>query len=125
MKNAKIISAYKALATIGEQKLPLSVSHKLWTIKKMLEPHWEFQVEKEQEVIQKYKPVIAPDGAVTFKSDEDAKACREEYEKTVNELADLEVELGDYKKVVLHFDDKIDLSVQDIEAFSDFVEFAE
>lgn len=125
MKQSTIIRAYKTLNTLSAQKLPLSVSHKLWTLARTLRPHWEFQAEKEAEVFQRYEPKYNDDGSMDFGSDERAKECKAEYEKTVNEIADLDVDLGDYKKIILHLDDKLDLSIGDIEALSDFVDFVE
>lgn len=125
MKQSNIIRAYRTITNLSEQKLPLAVSHKLWTVMRTLTPHIEFQREKEQEVIGKYKYDVAPDGTVKFESQEAEEAFKQEYAKTVDEIANLEVDLDGYKKVILHFDDKIDLSVDDVEALSDFVEFAE
>lgn len=125
MKQSKIIRAYKTLSKISQDKLPLSVSHKLWTLSRVLQPHWDFQTEKEAEVIQKYEPTYHEDGTMDFGSEERAKECRAEYEHVVTEIADLDVDLGDFKKVVLHLDDKLDISIGDIEALSDFVDFVE
>lgn len=125
MKQSTIIRAFKALNNIYGQKTTLSVSHKLWTLRNMLMPHWEFQSEKEREVIEKYDPEVKPDGSVQFKSKEDGEACMKEYTQTVNELADLDVDLGDFKKIVLHFDDKLEMSVEDMDALSEFIDFVE
>ncbi len=125
MKQSKIIRAYKTLNKLAEEKLPLPVSHKLWTLSRVLLPHWDFQMEKEAEVFQKYGPKYNDDGSVDFGSEENAKAFREEYDKLVSELSELDVDLGDFKKVVLHLDDKLDISIGDIEALSDFVDFVE
>ena len=125
MKQGKIIRAYKTLNKLSQEKLPLAVSHKLWTLSRVLQPHWDFQTEKEAEVFEKYDPKFNEDGSMDFGSKEKAEECRAEYEKTVKEIAELDVDLGDYKKVVLHLDDKLDISISDIEALSDFVDFVE
>ena len=125
MKQSTIIQAYKTIQELSQQKLPLAVGHKLWTVKRMLEPHWEFQREKEQEVFEKYKPVINEDGSLQFKDKEEGEAFGKEYLEMVNEVADLDVDLGEYKKVLLHFDDKIDMTVDEIAALSEFVDFVE
>ena len=125
MKQGKIIKAYMAINKLYEQKLPLSVSHKLWMLRQKLTPTWDFQVDKEHEVILKYDPNISVDGNVTFKSDADSKACREEYNKVCAELENIDVDLGDFKKVTIHLDDKIELSLGDIEALDEFVDFVE
>ena len=125
MKQSTIIRAFKALNNIYGQKTSLSVSHKLWTLRQKLAPQWDFQTEKEQEVIQKYEPDIMPDGTVKFKSKEDEMACMKEYAKTVDELSDIDVDMDDYKKIILHLDDKLELSIEDMEALSEFIDFVE
>lgn len=125
MKQSKIIRAYKTLLALSEQKLPLSVSHKLWTLMTKMAPQWEFQSKQEQDLIAKYEPEIAQDGAVKFKSEEEENACKEEYTKLVSELADLDVEWDESKKTQIHLDDKLDISIGDIEALKDFVDFVE
>lgn len=125
MKQFKIIRAYKTLNDLAQQKLPLAVSHKLWTLSRVLQPHWDFQQEKEAEVFEKYDPKFNNDGTVDFGSEEKANEFKAEYDKVVAEIADLDVDLGDYKKVILHLDDKLDISIGDIEALSDFVDFVE
>ena len=125
MKQSTIIRAFKALNNIYGQKTSLSVSHKLWTLRNLLAPHWDFQTEKEQEVVRKYEPTIADDGSVKFKSKDDEKACMDEYMQTVNEIAELDVDLGDFKKIVLHLDDKLEMSMEDMEALSEFIDFVE
>ncbi len=125
MKQYKIIRAYKTLSELSQQKVPLSVSHKLWTVSRMLKPHWDFQTEKEMEIIKKYNPNVSADGTIDFGNEETAKKCKEEFEKVAAEMADLDVDLGDYKKVVLHFDDKLEMSVEDMDALSEFIDFVE
>ena len=125
MKQAKIIQAYKVLNNISQQKLPLSVSYKLWTIARMLQPQWEFQKSEEAKVIEKYNPVMNDDGSMSLGSEERAKECKAEYEKTVAEIAEMDIDLGEFKKVALHLDDNIDISIVEIEALSEFVDFVE
>ena len=125
MKQYKIIKAYKAINKLYEQKLPLSVSHKLWMLRKALMPTWDFQIEKEQEVIMSFNPDTDQNGGAVFSDPEVAEACKKEYEKVCVELADLDVDLGEFKKIIIHLDDKIEISVEDIEALEDFVDFVE
>ncbi len=125
MKQIKIIRAYKALNNIYDQKASLAVSHKLWTLRKKLAPQWEFQSEKEQEIIMKYNPEIKLDGSIMFKSKEDEQACMREYSQMISELADIDVDIGELKKIELHSDNKLEMSIEDMDALSDFIEFIE
>lgn len=124
MKQSTIVRAYKALDNIYGQKTSLSVSHKLWTLRQKLEPHWKFQAEKEQEVIAKYPTTIKVDGTVAFESEDDKNACMKEFADMIKELSDLDVE-WDNKKIVLHFDDKLEMSMEDMDALSEFIDFVE
>lgn len=125
VKQSTIIRAYKVIDSFTGKKMSVSISHKLWTIKRALQPHWDFQAEKEREVMGKYEPQVDENGNLQFKSEEAQKACMQEFGKTCAELADLDVDLGDFKKVIIHLDDKIDLSMDDIDALQDFVEFVD
>ena len=125
MKQSKIIRAYKVLESLYNQKTSLAVSHKLWTLRKLLAPQWEFQEEKEKEVFMKYSPEALPDGKLKFKSEEESKACLDEYQKLITELSDLDVDLGEFNKIVLHADDKLDISMEDMDALSEFIDFVE
>ena len=125
MKQSTIIRAYKALNNIYTQKTSLAVSHKLWTLRNLLAPHYEFQSEKEGELFQKYDPEITPDGKVSFKNPEEEHAFMEEYTQLIRELSEIDVDWDDHKKVVLHLDDKLEMSMEDMEALSEFIDFVE
>ena len=91
----------------------------------VLKPHYEFQSQKENEIFDKYQPILKPDGTFEFQSPDAERAFSEEFGALMKEMADLDVDLGDHKKVTLHLDDNIEMSVGDIEALNEFVEFAE
>lgn len=125
MKQSTIIQAYKVLNELYKQKLPLAVGYKLWTLMQKLKPHWDFQSEKERGLLDMYSPQISTDGDLTFESQEAGKKFAAEYNALCSELSDLDVDLGDYKKIVLHLDDNLNLSMEDIAALSEFVDFTE
>lgn len=125
MKQQTIVRAFNTIQALSTRKLPLSVSHKLWMVMTVLKPHYEFQSQKENEIFDKYQPILKPDGTFEFQSPDAERAFSEEFGALMKEMADLDVDLGDYKKVTLHLDDNIEMSVGDIEALNEFVEFAE
>lgn len=125
MKQSTIINAYKTINALSDKKYSISISHKLWTIKTALEPHFEFQMSKEREVFEKYQPEFTDDGNMKFKSKEEGEAFFKEYTETVKELSELDVDMSDFKKVILQGCDNIELSIDDIAALSEFVEFVE
>ena len=125
IKQSKIVRAYKALEKTSGQKLPLKISHKLWSLAKLLEPHVNYQKEKEQEVLDKYGKFMNADGSFNFKDEETMRAFAEEMNDTIDRAGEEDVELIDYEKVVLKTDSGLELSIEDIDALSDFVEFEE
>lgn len=125
MKQKQIIQACKVLERLYDNKLPLSVSYKLYKLRNMLQEQWEFQQEKESELFKKYDVGVDPDGTLVFESDEAQEEFKKEFTEMINELAELDVDFGDFKKTILHFDDGLDLSMSDIDALSEFVDFVE
>ena len=56
MKQKEIVRAYSAISNLYKQQIPLTVSHKLYQLKRKLTPQWDFQIEKERELIFLTKP---------------------------------------------------------------------
>lgn len=123
MKQSSIIRAYKTIEEVRNQKMPLNASHGFFVVKRALQPHWDFQVEKEQEAMAKYAPTVDEHGNLQFESDEQAQECMAGYQKLLGELADLDVDLGEFRKPVIRITPEVDLSVDDIEALCDFIDF--
>lgn len=125
MKQSKIVTAYKVLNKLYGEDLPVTVSYKLYKVRNMLTPQWKFQTEKEKAVFDKYNPIVSDDGNIKFENDEQANAFMQEFTDTCNTLADMDIDLEPYEKVVINMNDKINLSMEDIEALQDFIDFAE
>ena len=62
MKQSQIIKAYKILDKMNTKVFPIKLVHDLFMLKRALEPHVDFQTEKEQEVYSKYNPVQTENG---------------------------------------------------------------
>ena len=116
MLQSKIVSAYKALTKLSQQDLPIRLAFDLFKIKQLLQPQWDFQIEEETKVTAAAKPL--PDGRLEFQTTEEAETCR----KKLTEIGEMEVEL-EIKKASIPLTAEIRLSVEDIEALKDFVEF--
>lgn len=125
IKQYKITRAYKKMNELTQMKLPLTLSYKLWKLKKLLEPQIAFQSEKEQEIIAKYNPQVNGDGTLSFKNEKERNKFYQEMNETVNEISNMDIDLEDFEKVEFPMDDRIELTVDDIDDLSEFVDFVE
>ena len=122
MKQNVIIQAYKAISKLNENPLSLKTAHALYLVKKMLEPHYEFQLNKEKEIYDKYNPTPLENGDLDFGSPEKAQEFTKEYNDLINEMKDLEVNL-EFVKPSIRLDDDLKLSIEDVEALEPFIDF--
>lgn len=118
MNQEKYVNAYKVIRKYESEKMPLDISYGLFKVKKILQDQWDFEVAKEQEIFDRYNPVIDDNGNFRFESAED----QTNFAKEISDLLSMEVD-EDFDKVKINFDNKIEMSLSDIEALSDFVEF--
>lgn len=119
MKQMKIINAYKAVEPISKDKdLPSDISYIFYRIRKLLQPQWDFQMEREKALFEKYSPKYENERLV-FESPKEAKEFSEEMKK----LSDIEVDLGDYKKMDFHPTSSVKLSAEDMEKLEDFLNY--
>ena len=118
MKQSDIIKAYKTIQKYEHEKLPLNTSYALYRIKKQLEDQWNFQVERETTIFEKYKPEIKENGNFIFKTPEDTQ----NFAKDIQELADMDIDI-DIRKSTISFEDNVQMSVEDISALEEFVIF--
>ena len=125
MKQSTIIKAYKVLNKLYGEDLPLPVSYKLYKLRNLLAPQWNFQNEKERDVFDKYHPIVNSDGTLHFDNDESRTAFTKEYTELCNTMADLDADIGEVNKFTVKLSDGIKLSMEDIDALQDFIDFEE
>lgn len=125
MKHSDIIKAYAALGRLSNTEIPLSISYKLFKIRKLLKPQWDFQNERVDAILSRYETKCQADGSLKFKNVKEAQKCAGELDKTIKEINDMEIDLADMKKPIIKLDSDIRISMEDIEALSDFVIFEE
>lgn len=125
MKQGDIIKAYHVLEKYEQKDLPLKVSYALFKVKSKIKDQVEFQLEKEQELYKKYKPIPQEDGSLKFESEEVAKKFAMEFTKRIDELADIDVDIDNKKKSRISLDQLVDMSMEDIECLEPFIEFTE
>ena len=118
MKQQNIVNAYKVIKKYENEKLPLDISYGFFKLKKLLQAQWDFEVEREKALFNKYNPVQDENGNLVFKSDEDRQRFAEEIAELLNMDCD-----WDEDKVQINFGDRLEMPIVDIEALDDFVTF--
>lgn len=123
MKQKEIIRAYKAINNFNQneknkQNASVRVTHDLFVVRKLLEPHWQYQTELEQGILVDAEAEW-DNGKWKFKSTEKAKLF---YDK-LREVSNLDVDLGEFTKAKINLDENIYLSMDDMDALDPFVEF--
>ena len=123
MKQKEIIRAYKAINNFNQneknkQNASVRATHDLFVVRKLLEPHWQYQTELEQGILADAEAEW-DNGKWKFKSTEKAKLF---YDK-LREVSNLDVDLGEFTKAKINLDENIYLSMDDMDALDPFVEF--
>lgn len=117
MKQSEVIRAYKALAKLGQQNLPIRLAYDLFKLKTALQPQYDFQVAEEQKA--SANATANPDGSISFGTPEEAAAFRQK----LMELGDIDVELK-VKPVQIPLSiPGLTLSMDDVEALDRFILF--
>ena len=119
MKQIKYVLAYKVIDKIkNNDSVPSDLSYTFFRIRKILQPQWDFQLEEETKIFNKYNPKNTGNGTFKFDNPDDAPKFAEEIEN----LSNIEVE-DSFDKVQFKPDDRINLSIEDLEVLEPFVEY--
>lgn len=118
MKQSKIIEAYKATNRIKDLKdIPNDIAYTFYKIRKLLQPQWDFQLERENALKEKYGFTFE-EGKVKFNSQQDAIEC----DKEMFDLANMDIELS-IEKQTLKITDRPLLTVSEMESLEDFLNY--
>lgn len=120
MKQYQINKAYSALSRLANMQLPVRDSRNLYMLSKQLDDAYNFELEQEKKLIEKYHGVFTKDGGVTFANSDDANGFGAE----LKELNNLEVEV-EFDPVVIDCDAMGDqrISPFDVACLDGFVMF--
>jgi len=99
MKQYQINRAYGALGRLASMQLPVRDSRNVYMLSKQLEDAYNFELEQEKKLLEKYHGVLDKQGGVTFSNTDDAQGFNEE----LNELHNIEVEV-DFEPVTIQCD---------------------
>lgn len=113
MKQGKIIMAIKTLDKLKSQQMALPLSYRIYKLRKELQPHWDWQVEQEMQMMEKYGE--PNETGVTIKQE-----ARADFDSALALIVDTEVE-QDWNPVEITMNDNLMISVEDIEALDGFI----
>ena len=116
MKQFKLIQAYKATEALSSSdKLDTATLWDIYALRKVLLPHWEFQLEREKALQAKYAEFADEQGKISGQHYVD-------YLNDLEELSNLDKDL-EVTKVKIKLQDGMGVTVHMMEALEDFVEF--
>lgn len=77
MTQIEAVRAYKVLQSLGGAKMPVQTAYKLFTLRKALQPAYEFQAEQERAIAKRYSAYVDKDGHFHTKDEADMKGFGE------------------------------------------------
>lgn len=117
MKQYQIIDAYKTLETLADnENLNELDQWKIYTLRKILRPHIDFQQEREQAIQEKYRQFADDKGMLTQEKGM-------EYGNELQALLQLDVDLPEFNKPTIKAVKGITCKI--MEPLEDFIEFTE
>lgn len=120
--NRKASIAYGILVGMGRKQIPTPVAYKLYKLRQKLKGVMEFITEQEQNLAEKHGVVIGDDGHFVFPEDPKVK---ESFTAAHAELLESETEIEGEEITIRLADmpDKLEISMNEIEALEGFVAF--
>ena len=116
----KAVSAYAALAQMSRKPMPSFSAFKLFRLKKALSPIVEFQSEQETKIVEELGGKISENGSIQLEDSDK----RKEYAERHKELDSMECEI-ESKKIVMYMKELPDLSIAELDALEEFIEWKE
>ena len=116
--HGKALKAYLTLQAMGSKQIPSSTAYKLFKLKKALLDVVEFQTEEEKKLVDECGGTITENGTIII---EDAEK-RKEYAAKYKELEQMECDV-EYNQIKLSSAEIKEMSINEMEALEDFVNF--
>ena len=120
--NMKALSAYFILQRMGQKQIPTPVAYKLYKLRQKLKEILEFVREQEQAMMDEMGVKMDEAGHFQFGEDEEVKA---RFTAAHDELLNTECEIEGEETAIRLADlpDKLEISMNEIEALDGFVRF--
>lgn len=120
MTHKQAVEAYKTIEKLSTQPLPVKAAYALHKLRRTLTPEWDFQMQRERQLLDKLKPSLVEGTKVTFSSAEDATEWRD----SMDELNVMEFEYNE-EPITVSVGKDARLTLDDIDALDGFVIFEE
>lgn len=120
MTHKQAIEAYKTIERLSTQPLPVKGAYALHRLKRRLTPEWEFQLQRENRLLDELKPESVEGTNVRFKTPEDAATWRAQ----MAELDEMELDY-DIEPVRVNLGEDARITLEDIDMLDGFVIFEE
>lgn len=118
MKQRDIIQAYKVINKISGTEMPVKTAYKVFKLHKVLQSHFEFQVESEDRIVSQAGVAVSDGGVINFDNQEQYEAVK----KLLDELGDMDVDFECTIKIPLEEFGNCSLSPADMQALEPFIE---
>jgi len=119
MKQAQVLAVFNIIKRFQNQALPNDISYAFFKLRKLIQDHIDFQVSQQNKLLEKYDHTQNEQGQFVFKNPEDAEA----FSKEMDEVIDMDIDLGEFKKIPFRNDGRIELSVNELIILDDFFEY--
>ncbi|MBR4352717.1 MAG: hypothetical protein IKQ01_06565 [Bacteroidales bacterium] len=116
----KAVAAYLALSMMARKPMNSFAAFKLFRLKKALADIVEFQSDQEHKLVEELGGSITETGEILLED----KEKRAEYASRHRELEEMECEI-DTKRIIMTMKELPDLSLADMEALDEFIEWRE
>ena len=115
----KALNAYAALNRMSQRNMNSFTAYKLFKLKKALQDPVDFRIEQERKMIEELGGTLTETGQAVLESE-----SQKTFSEKVKELNALECEIEREKTVIFLAEIK-DISLAEIEALEDFIEWKE
>ena len=109
MKYGQFFSAYEVLQKINDMQFQVRDAYRIYKLLKELEPAFQFGIQREQEMIERYDGRPQSDGSVRFVHGDDEESRKkglanmESFQREMEELTNMEVE-GEFEAISMSLD---------------------
>ena len=118
MTQLEAVKAFKVLMSIGQEKIPVGTAYKLFCKKRALQPVFDFQIEQERVIIDRYNAVADERGNISPKNPADRPAMQSDL-KALNQM---ECQI-DIEPIEIEVPEGLKITVNDVEALEPVVKF--
>lgn len=116
------LNTYNSFLKIYNYSYLPQTSYNLYLLKRSLQKHYDFLIEKEQELLNQYSVTFQEDGTPTFNSEKEQK----DFFMAHQNLSQIQLDLSEIHKIVLNINElPNNITPLEIELLSNIIDFKE